>query len=579
MQMVNWEKDDTEYMGLMKLDILSLKMLSILGMTRDLIQDNYDKKIIFEDIPLDDSKVISDINQGNVIGLFQVTGYATKSLIDQMPIEVFNDIVAVIALSRPGPLGSGMTNDYILRKNGGKWNAKHAIYETITQNTYGLLVYQEQVMAVIHKVAGLPYSTADKIRKIIGKKRDPKEFAKYKKQFVNGCRSEKTLLRKEAKTFWQGLQSWAKYGFNLAHSVEYATIAYWCAWIKHYYPTEFICSSLTFGAKDKKKELVEEAYRVGLELIPPMVKGETQATKWVAKEDKLYIPFREVEGLGEVKAHEAKQTRMTASLLGVTKPHDDALAKTLLNIDAYREKEKTIPTRTLKKYFSFRISTSPKQQYKKLYELSGNTLRARHLELALAGDYKYLKKHFDWEKLIQEPSFDLRKRFMKKLWKCTACDLKINSPVTIAPKLGEFNIAVIEESKGSKVIWNAMKKRKYYPKHFYVTTINKCMPRHNDVSAIEIDACSLWLNKELKKVKPVISIAFGNNALYYFTGKLSGITALNGTTQWLEEYGMWVCWCIHPSSTHRNPENKKHFKRGMSNFFRTLNATGFKNML
>lgn len=363
--MINWEKEDAEFMGFTKLDILSLKLLSILGYGAQMIKENTDKNIIFKKISLEDEAVLRTIHDGKTVGMFQLSPYATTRVLTRAGVQKFEDLVAAVALARPGPSNSGMTKEYIKRKHGGTWNEKHIIYESITSNTYGLLVYQEQVMAVIHEVAGLPYSTADQIRKVIGKKRDPKEFAKYKKQFVDGCRSEKTFSRDEAKAFWKGLQEWAKYGFNLAHSIGYAMLGYWSAWLKYYYPTEFICASLTYGAKEKKPELIEEAFKLNLKLILPMVYGNTHPTDWKAKGKKLYIPFFEVKTIGEVKAHQAKtvgaQIQKSHMLFGeeveeAPSTHKGAFKKLLESIDAYRDDEHVRVNDEMRSKFDFRIT-------------------------------------------------------------------------------------------------------------------------------------------------------------------------------------------------------------------------------
>jgi len=588
--MLNWEKNDTEYMGFMKLDVLSLKMLSIIGMTLDLIKQNTDKTIEMDTLLLDDKGVLQEINDGHVTGLFQVTGYATKSLIAQMKITDFEDIVAVIALSRPGPLNSGMTDEYIRRKAGKDWERRHKIYENITSKTFGLLVYQEQIMAVIHKVAGLPYTTADRIRKVIGKKRDPKEFAKYEKQFISGCQKTKVFSRREAKEFWIGLQNWAKYGFNLAHSVEYAMIGYWTAWLKYYYPNEFVCSTLTFIAKEKKSEMIEEAYRLGLELILPMVRGKTDAVNWIAEGSKLYVPFSEVEGIGPVKAREAKKSARVATLFGINKSHDAGLAKVLESIDAYRSKEQTEITREIKSRFNFRIANNPKVAYPNLYKICPN-IRLKHLDNLLEGEAKAMKEIVKPKKLLKEVNPIMSKRFLKlhnkKLFACKKCELREECRSPVAPTAGKYNIFIVAEAPGSNEdsygipligksgvkVWKSLAKKKIKREDCFVTNINQCWPSQSRTPDFdEVDDCSHWLNRLLKKIKPIVILSFGNNALYYFTGKKSGITAMSGKTIWNEEYSAWVCFCVHPSSTFRNADNQRYFTEGISNFAKVIRS-------
>ena len=318
-KLINWEKEDAEYMGFMKLDSLGLKLLSILSNVLTLIRENHGKDINLEKLNLNDKAVLKEISKGNNTGVFQLNTYSMTNLIREMGVDKFRHIVDSVALVRPGPMNSGMTAQYIERKHGKRWEKKHPIYEELTKDTYGVILFQEQVMEVIYKVAGLPYSTADKIRKIIGKKRDVKEFDEYEDIFIDACKKTKIISKREAKEFWTGLHEHSRYSFNLAHSVEYAMLAYWCAWLKYYFPTEFVCSSLSFGDDKKKPELIEEAYRLGLILQLPKV-DINDPFEWKARDNKLLVPFVEVKGLGQKTALEASQFKFT-------KIEDGALTK------------------------------------------------------------------------------------------------------------------------------------------------------------------------------------------------------------------------------------------------------------
>jgi len=220
---INWDMEDCEHQGLVKLDVLGLSTLSVLNYARNLIQNRdaiklKKEKILynfnFDQIEFDDEAIFELISSGKTSGIFQLTGTASSIVISDMGINCFEDIIATMALARPGPSKSGMTKEFIKRKQKGNWPRKHKIYEKITNSTYGILVYQEQVMQVISQVAGLSESTADKIRKVIGKKRDAKEFEPYHKQFKEGCQKLQTLSPEEAEDFWEGLIEWAGYGFN-----------------------------------------------------------------------------------------------------------------------------------------------------------------------------------------------------------------------------------------------------------------------------------------------------------------------------------------------------------------------------
>jgi len=208
---VNWDMEDTDYSGLMKLDILGLNNLTIISGALKRIEDNID----ISAIPLTDEKVFRELTKGNTMGVFQFNTHFVTEITKKVRIGSFENMSAVVALARPGPFDSGMTDLYIERKNSGKgWKRKHPIYEKITEETYGVIVYQEQVMKVVSEMAGLSYSIADKIRKIVGKKRDATEFEQYWDMFLQGCLKTKTMDEAEAEEFWEGLRAHANYSFN-----------------------------------------------------------------------------------------------------------------------------------------------------------------------------------------------------------------------------------------------------------------------------------------------------------------------------------------------------------------------------
>jgi len=199
---------DCEDNGLLKLDVLGLATLDVIHNCRR------ESGIEWEDIAMDNRNVFKEISSGNTLGAFQIEAKASTQVVKKMKPNNFDDLSACLALVRPGPMDSGMTDMYIDRKNGTKWDDIHPFYTEITRKTYGVLAYQEQVMECIVKLAGLPFSEADNIRKIIGKKREAKEFEPYWEKFRQGCIKQKTLSPEQAKEFWDGLLKWASYGFN-----------------------------------------------------------------------------------------------------------------------------------------------------------------------------------------------------------------------------------------------------------------------------------------------------------------------------------------------------------------------------
>jgi len=571
---INWEMSDTEYIGLMKLDILGLNTLSVLNEARRLIKENHEKDIFFPSISLKDKRIFKEIRNGNVVGVFQLGTWAMTRLIEELQPTCFEDIVASVALVRPGPNDSGMTADYIKRKNGSKWHHLHPAYEEITKETYGIIVYQEQVMRVISEVAGLPITTADKIRKIIGKKRDVKEFAPFKKMFIEGCLNEKTLSKTEAENFWEALQNHARYSFNKSHSVEYAMISYWCMWVKTYYPTEFICAVLTYGADSKKEEIVEEAYRLGLNLILPKVNSETHPVRWKAKGRKLYIPFVEVKGIGEKTCWQINTGKRNGMLqffnkkqsANNTEQHKGSLGKVLKAIGAYGNK----PEDDISKYFDFRTEANPRKQYPNLYRLFRGNLAIEDLDDALLA--RKVKKNFIFKS--EEKS--------RGYVQCSKCGLRKNG--TPSPMIaGRYNIMIVElykpESKKNvkkniKILEDEFSKVDLKIEDFYRTHLIKCPIEKSEEKYVE--KCSHLLLEEIRDIRPKVILSFGKITMKYFLGRDDSITKLSGKTEWSEDFNAWIVPCVAPSAVIQNKENKIHFKNGIRNFARTLRIIGSK---
>lgn len=599
---INWEKDDAEYVGLMKLDALGLKELTIIDNAIELIKEKHGKTIKLHLINIEDKNVLNDISNGNTVGIFQFNAWASTQLVKEMGIEKFKHLVDAVALVRPGPYNSGMTREYIERKHGKKWKAKNDIYNNITKDTYNVICFQEQIMQIINIIAGLSYSTADKIRKIIGKKRDVSEFDKYYDQFLKGCKKEGHFTVREAEEFWHGLQQHAKYSFNASHAVSYAYMAYYCAWLKHYYPTEFICSSLTYGNKNKKGNLIEEAYRLGLSLKLPKV-GVSDPYKWVFENNDLYIPFIEVKGIGNKKAIKASKLPIKQNNNEnirkwvkidkkdkLIKKHKGSLGELLNKIGAYDNSEIEI-TKEINNLFDFQIMLNPEKNYTNLYKLFGNNLRQNDIECILKGDSKTIEQTRN-KSLIKRTKFD----GLDNLHRCTLCNLSKECKRPVHPSIGEYNIMLVgeapgkfedmygkgfyENAKAGRLLWSKIKKRGYKRKHFYVTNCNKCFPKITRTPTTEqIEICgNNYLDIEIKNVKPIIILAFGNTCRQFFEGINNGILSISGDTMWNEKYGCWICWCTHPAHCIRNPkENKIYFNKGMKNFFKLLKSIGFKD--
>jgi DNA polymerase III subunit alpha len=299
---INWDKNDAEYSGLMKMDILGLNALTVLSEAKDAIKRNHGVDLRYEDIDLEDKKVLAEFSKGNSIGCFQFASGGLRRYLTQLGIESFSELSAANALWRPGTLRTGMVSEYVMRKHGQQeWGGLHPLVDKITKDTYGVLLYQEQVMFFMYDLAGLGWKTADNIRKVISKKMGAEQFNEYRDLFVDGCLAKGTLDREQATAIWENASAFGHYGFNKSHSVAYAMLGFWDMYLKVYYPAEFIACSLTFSQEEKKLDLTEEAKRLGLTIRLPKI-GISKGKEWVVKGKEIYAPFVEIAGIGDKAA-------------------------------------------------------------------------------------------------------------------------------------------------------------------------------------------------------------------------------------------------------------------------------------
>lgn len=263
-----YDKDDVEAVGLVKFDFLGLRNLTILDWAVRWVCEGYEDRRDFrlEDLPLDDPAVYRLFSEGNTTAVFQSESRSAKDLEKKLKPDNFEDIIALMALNRPGPLGSGMVDDFIARKKEqsqtgvgkSEWYF-HKNLENTLRPTYGVIVYQEQVMLVAQLLAGYSLGGADLLRRAMGKKK-PEEMAKQREIFTTGA-TERGVDPGLAKQLFDLMEKFAEYGFNKSHSAAYALIAYHTGWLKAHYPAEFMAASMSsdMDDTDKVKVFVEDA--------------------------------------------------------------------------------------------------------------------------------------------------------------------------------------------------------------------------------------------------------------------------------------------------------------------------------
>lgn len=293
---------DLEKLGLLKMDILGLRNLTVLQRALELINENHGVAIDLDQLDPTDKATYDLLCTGDTIGVFQLESRGMRQLIKDLQPRVFEDIIALLALYRPGPLGSGMVQEFISNKSG-KTDVKYDLpeMEPILKDTYGMIVYQEQVMQIASTIGGFSLGQADMLRRAMGKKKKD-VMDQMKDEFLNGADTQGFPVKKANKIF-DLCYKFAEYGFNKSHSAAYALISYQTAYLKANYPVEYMAALLSsvLGNSDKVSLYISECNQMGIPVLPPSVNESredfTIVTHTVEGESKICIRF----GLGAIK--------------------------------------------------------------------------------------------------------------------------------------------------------------------------------------------------------------------------------------------------------------------------------------
>ena len=264
------DMEEAADIGLIKIDALGLKTLTVINDTLNIIEDRIGKKPDFSKISLEDKNIYAMLSDGYTKGVFQCEATPYTNLLIKMGVSKFDELVASNALVRPGAMNT-IGKDYIARKRGTQGIVyTNTILKEFTEDTYGCILYQEQVMLACTRLGGMSMGEANKVRKIIGKKKDAKEFDEFKELFIRNATGP--LGGAAAEKMWHDFEAHAGYSFNKSHAVAYSTLSFWTAWLKYYYPLEFMFALLKNEKdKDARTEYLIEAKRMGIPLRLPHI--------------------------------------------------------------------------------------------------------------------------------------------------------------------------------------------------------------------------------------------------------------------------------------------------------------------
>ena len=319
-----FDKDDLEHLGLVKFDFLGLKTLTIINRTLKTIRQpggddagvGATGSFSLDDISMRDPETFRLLQSCETTAVFQLESHGMRDLIRRLKPDRFEDIVALVALFRPGPLQSGMVNDFISRKHGQSPIVyPHPSLKSILEDTYGVILYQEQVMQIAQELAGYSLGAADLLRRAMGKKK-PEEMATQRSVFVTGAEKQGVPARK-AEEIFDLMEKFAGYGFNKSHSAAYALLAYQTAWLKAHHPAAFMASVLTgdMDHTEKLQPLLFDCRRMGLAILPPDINRSTHG--FTVEGENIRYGLGAIKGVGQAMVESIEQARREAPFLHV----------------------------------------------------------------------------------------------------------------------------------------------------------------------------------------------------------------------------------------------------------------------
>lgn len=298
-----FDKDDVEAAGLVKFDFLGLRTLTIIDWAVKIVNENHQKKglpfIDIAKIPTDDPLSFQLLKACQTTAVFQLESRGMKELIHRLLPDCFEDIIALVALFRPGPLQSGMVDDFIERKHGlAQISYPHPDLEPILKPTYGVILYQEQVMQIAQVLANYTLGAADLLRRAMGKKK-PEEMAKQRAFFTEGA-SQRGVDSQVATTIFDLMEKFAGYGFNKSHSAAYALVAYQTAWLKAHYPAAFMAAVLSSDMDNTDKVVIflDECKRMNLQVLSPSIHDSFYSFT-VGEDNRIVYGLGAIKGVGE----------------------------------------------------------------------------------------------------------------------------------------------------------------------------------------------------------------------------------------------------------------------------------------
>ena len=553
---INWDKSVAEQQGLVKVDILGLNTLDILSLALEYIEERTKTKVDIGAIPLDDPKVLKNFAEGNTVGIFQFESGGMRGLLRNIATSgtiTFDEVSAATALYRPGPMESGMMESFYKRKQGVEaTDYDHPLLKPVLEETYGVIVYQEQVMKISQVIAGYTGAQADKLRKIMGKKL-PEEMAKERDNFVAGCVKTIGCAEQWAGQLFDKIEGFAGYGFNKSHSVEYTLISYQAMWLKTYYPVEFYAATLSLTKADKLFDLLGDARKFGISVEVPDINHATNRFE-ILSDTRLMMPFQRIKGVAENTTTAILEARKA----GPFKDKADFLARVEKRKCNSRHQDCLDRVGAFASIEPGQLPSAHPDRIKDQTELLPGLISAY---VPIKGEMHHDKTTRDFiGQLVTDYTAELgakgltvdgmpvKPHFGKK------ATIMV---ITDAPNSEEDAFGIPGTSRSSEAAWLGAANAGFSKDDIYWTTLIKRPKRGKQILPEEIKLYEPYLKREIEILKPTIIVAMGSTTLRYFLPDYRGKASEDaGNVTYMKDLDANLVTGFSPGEIYFSPEKQ-----------------------
>ncbi len=592
---VCWGMEDVEYNGWLKIDVLALRTLDVIKTAKDLIWKKHGLKIEWREINVHDEELFHEFGLGHTIGLFQFESTAMTGLCARLhPISSFDTLVDINALGRPGPLESGMTEDYVnnyqmLKERGAYLPPMRDYWKWVgplVEDTLHVIIYQEQIMKIATDVAGFSAPQSDEMRRVIAKSKGKEIFEEMRESFLMGCKSYSGMDEKSAKRLFEDLSKYSRYSFNKSHATAYTELALREIWLKKHYPTEFMAALYAWTDSTEKRDMfLVECRRLGIEIKLPDI---NLSDKTVSVDgDSIIIGFDAIKGVGEVAVEAILNHRDSVGY--------DSLENFRMEIPSRSLNKTALKALILAGAFDMlgvnrKVASENLELLSELISPKAAALGDERFDLFYQpeGDFTDSEKEILQTKMIPGvynvsalpklyPMISAKnlKELREEVADCRACFLRDIYDNPVAWESGEKpKVFIIAEAPGAdevkegrpligkagQLLFEDLARIGIRRRQCYITNVFKCRPRDNKLPDPPPTECYRFLEKELVTLQPGLVIAFGNSVVRFFRKKSGGIQTLSGsiTTEMVSDsFVVPVLWCIHPAAVLRGGVNLK----------------------